>query len=270
MTSENNAPGTDTTVPTQCSSRFCESRREPLADYLANREFVSSTQLRRFDRSGLTASQLADGGLVTGTVMGEALHALVLEPEVFAAQYLVLADAEHDLRAPSEHELMQRTWLDAWQWSALCRARDTLLACEQFPVADWMSSGKKELSIYWTDKAGAGWKARPDCFTRDIVLDLKTTGDCRPDAFRRTREQFGYDLQAAHYTEAVARLTGTTPRFAFLAVELSAPYAVWVHELGADEIGAARLRLDQLKTAYVVASNAAGDAVSSPSSRAER
>lgn len=235
---------------------FCESRREPLADYLANHEFVSSTQLRRFGKSGLTASQQVDGGVVAGTAMGEALHALVLEPEVFPQRYLVLADVDHDQQAPSEGDLMQRSWLDAWQWSALCHGRDALLACRQFPVSQWLSEGAKELSIYWTDEAGARWKARPDCFTCDIVLDLKTTNDCRPDAFKRTRERFGYDLQAVHYLEAVSRLNGSMPRFAFLAVELSAPYSVWVHQLEAGEIRAARLQHEQLKEAYVAADRA--------------
>jgi len=242
---------------------YCEARREPLEDYLGNREYVSSTQLRRFGKLGLTVSQLADGGIVTGTVMGEALHALVLEPDVFTRQYLVLADAAGEQHARSERELMQRTWLDAWQWSALCGGRDALLACRQAPVSEWLSSGRKELSIYWCDALGARWKARPDCFTEEIVLDLKTTSDCRPEAFSRTRERFDYDLQAAHYVEAVARLTGTTPRFAFLTVELIAPYSVWVHELADTEINAARERLDSLKQAYIVASKAAGDPITS-------
>lgn len=246
-------------MATPRGSGYCELRREPLADYLANRDFVSSTQLRRFGKLGRTASQLVDGGRVSGTVMGEALHALVLEPEVFAQQYLVLADVDHHQQAPSEGELMQRTWLDAWQWSALCNSRDALLAHTQFPVAEWLSEGSKELSIYWTDEAGAPWKARPDCFTGEIVLDLKTTGDCRPDAFKYTRERFGYDLQAAHYLDAVSRLTGSMPRFAFLAVELSAPYSVWVHQLEAGEIRAARRLLEQLKCAYVAASQTASE-----------
>ncbi len=238
----------------------CEARHEPIADYLANREFVSSTHLRRFAQLGLTASQLTNGGVATGTVMGEALHALVLEPEIFFRQYLVLAETGHQQQAPSEDDLMRRVWLDAWQWSALCHARDALLSCRQCPLREWLSVGTKELSIYWSDEAGVRWKARPDCFTREIVVDLKTTGDCRPQAFKATRERFGYDLQAAHYVDAVARLTGNKLRFAFVAVELGAPYSVWVHELAAEELRAARQRLDQLKQAYLAASKAAGDA----------
>ena len=249
----------DAVITKRPTAGFLETRREPLAEYLANREFVSSTQLRRFSKSGLTASQLDNGGLATGTVMGEAFHVLVLEPELFSQQYLVLSDSHQGQwgssgQTPSEAELMRRGWVDAWQWSALCHARDALLACRQYPVADWLRAGTREMSIYWCDEAGRRWKARPDCFTTDIVLDLKTTRDCRPAAFKRTRERFGYDLQAAHYVDAVARLTGKAPQFAFLAVEMNTPYSVWVHKLEVDQIRAARRLLDELKHDYVAAS----------------
>ena len=238
-------------------ARHCETRREPLSDYLASHTFVSSSNLRRFERLGLTASQLPNGGTVQGYVMGEALHALVLEPDTFATQYVVLADTQLSQTAISEQEMMRRQWLDAWQWAALHHARDAVLACEQFPVANWLSEGARELSIYWSDDGGAMWKARPDCFTPDIVLDLKTTGDCRPDAFRRTRERHDYDVQAAHYVEAVSRFSGTEPRFAFVAVELTEPYTVRVHELDRAELAAARARLADLKIRYVAAASQA-------------
>jgi hypothetical protein len=48
----------------------------------------------------------------------------------------------------------------------------------------------------------------------------------------------------------VQRLTGRTPRFVFVAVELTPPHYVWVYELsraelarGAAELAAARARL---------------------------
>ncbi len=237
--------------------RHCETRREPLSVYLASHAFVSSSYLRRFDKLGLTASQLPNGGTVQGAVMGEAFHALVLEPEVFATQYVVLAESESSHAAIAEEDAMQRRWLDAWQWSALHNARDAVFACKQFPVADWLSIGEKELSIYWSDEADAKWKARPDCFTPDIVLDLKTTSDCRPHAFRRARERLDYDVQAAHYVDAVSRWSGGTPRFAFVAVELTKPYSMRVHELDSADLDAARSRLADLKIRYVAAAEEA-------------
>lgn len=231
----------------------CQSQVEPLEDYLANRDFISSTQLRRFSRSGLVAAQQPNGGVVTGILMGEALHSLVLEPEVFWSRYLVLDDARVAQDSVSETDAMQRQWLDAWQWSTLSNARDALINCDRFPVAEWLERGRKELSIYWRDADGGCWKARPDCFTPEIVLDLKTTMNGRPRAFARARQRYAYDVQAAHYVEATTRLTGQAPRFFFLAVELSPPYSVWAHEVEGDELAAARNQLEDLKAAYAQA-----------------
>jgi len=231
----------------------CESRRESLGAYLASDAFVSSSNLRRFDRLGLTAPQLPNGGTVHGNVMGEALHTLVLEPHEFAAHYRVVTGALTSDAAVSERQVKQRQTLDPWQWAALHHARDAVLACVQVPVADCLSQGQSELSIYWSDEAEARWKARPDCFTADIVLELKTTNDCRPDAFRRTRERLDYDLQAAHYIEAVSRLTGQEPRFVFVAVELTEPYSVRIHEPDRAELAVAHARLADVKSRYVAA-----------------
>ncbi len=228
----------------------CEARRESLAQYLANREFASSSELRRLARFGPDAVRRPDAGGFTGSAMGEALHALLLEPEVFESQYLVLDGSVPSNKVLSEREAMTREWLDAWQWAALVKARDAIVACTQGPLADWLGRGEKELSIYWTDEAGSKWKARPDCFTEEIVLDLKTTADCRPEAFARTRERLAYDLQAAHYVEAVLRLTGRRPRFAFVAAELEPPYAVFVHELAGGELEAAIERLEDVKRRF--------------------
>jgi hypothetical protein len=228
----------------------CFTRREPLADYLENQEYVSSSQLRRFVRNGDRLPGAAGYAVFDNAFMGEALHVLMLEPEVFEAQYLVLDGSVPPGKHVSESEAMQRVWLDAWQWTALGKARDAVLACTQAPVAEWLAQGEKELSIYWTDARGDKWKARPDCFTGEMVLDLKTTTDCRPEPFSRTRARLRYDFQAAHYVEAVAALTGGRPRFAYVTVELASPWAVWVHELTADEIENAAETLRSVKHRY--------------------
>lgn len=231
----------------------CVSRVEPIEDYLADLEFISSTHLRRFTRTGLVAAQYRDSVATTGPMMGEALHSLVLEPERFRARYLVLDDARLGQTGISEEDVMRREWLDAWQWSSLKHARDALLKCDRLPVAQWLESGRKELSIYWRDVAGHRWKARPDCFTPDIVLELKTTSDCRPGPFARARERFGYDLQAAHYIDAVARLTGHVPSLLFVAIELAPPYSVWIHERRQQDMKAAHDELARIKAAYIEA-----------------
>ena len=231
----------------------CVSRVEPIDDYLAEMEFITSTHLRRFIRTGLVAAQYTDRIATTGPMMGEALHSLVLEPERFRARYLVLDDARLGQEGISEDDVMGREWLDAWQWSTLNHARDSLLKFNRLPVSEWLESGHKELSIYWRDTAGHRWKARPDCFTAAVVLELKTTSDCRPGPFARVRERFGYDLQAVHYIDAVARLTGHVPTFLFVAIELAPPYSVWIHEHRQQDMKAAHDELARVKAAYIEA-----------------
>jgi exodeoxyribonuclease VIII len=215
-------------------------RQEPLHAYLARTDYVSGSALRRSlhtaDRAA--ALHIADD---PSQRLAQALHALVLEPKRFARDYLVL---DRGAAAPAGDEAPDaRVWLAGAEYAALAAARDAIRGYPRAPLARWLDAGMKELSIYWTDDAGRRWKARPDCFTDGLVLELKTTGDVRPRAFARTRRRFGYDLKAAHYVDAVRHLTGRAPRFAFIAVELSSPHYVWLHELSAAELGRAAVEL---------------------------
>jgi hypothetical protein len=220
-------------------------RQEPLAAYLARADYGSSSTLRRVLRSGPAAADARfeeDGS----QRLAQALHALVLEPARFALDHLVL---DRDVPPAEEStEALDRTWITGAEYVRLAGARDAIRAYPRAPLAEWIDAGMKELSIYWTDEAGRRWKARPDCFTDEVILELKTTGDVRQRAFARTRKRFGYDLQAAHYVDAVRRLTGRTLRFAYVAVELAPPFYAWVHELSAPELARAAAQLELART----------------------
>jgi hypothetical protein len=213
-------------------------RQEPLEAYLARTDYVSASALLRSRHApkGVAAQRIEDDA---SQRLPQALHALVLEPARFAREYLVL---DRDAPAPAGGE-QHRVWLSSGEYAALASARDAIRAYPRAPLARWLDEGVKELSIYWTDEAGRRWKARPDCFTDEIILELKTTGDVRPRAFARTRRRFGYDLKAAHYVDAVRHLTGRAPRFAFVAVELAPPHYVWLYELSAAELARAGAEL---------------------------
>lgn len=208
-------------------------RQEALATYLSRTDHGSSSMLRRVLRSGPEAAHtpFEDDGAQR---LAQALHALAFEPARFAQDYLVLGSGFP--AGAAEDDALDRIWLSRGEFATLAGARDAIRAYPRAPLAHWIDAGMKELSVYWTDEAGRRWKARPDCFTDGLILELKTTGDVSPRAFARTRARFGYDLQAAHYVDAITRLTGRTPRFAFIAVELRAPHYVWLHELSRAEI----------------------------------
>jgi hypothetical protein len=222
----------------------CFVRQETLAAYLARVDYASSSTLRRCRRAGPARADapFEDDG---SQRLAQALHALVLEPARFARDYLVLdRDAPPGQDEADDADALERIWLSGAEFAALASARDAIRAYPRAPLAAWIDAGMNEKSIYWTDGAGRRWKARPDCYAGDIVLELKTTGDVRPRAFARTRRRFGYDLQAAHYADAIERMSGRRPRFAFVAVELAAPHYVWLHELSRADLARAAAELE--------------------------
>ena len=226
----------------------CFVRQEPLAAYLARADYVSASMLRGAARAAAPRAPRIEED--PAQRLAGALHALVLEPARFAREYLVL---DRDSPAPPVEELPdaleRRTWLASGEYAQLAGARDAIRAYPRAPLGALLDAGMKELSIYWSDELGRRWKARPDCFTDDVVLELKTTGDVRPRAFARTRRRFGYDFRAAHYVQAVQCLTGRAPRFVFVAVELTAPHYVWVYELSTAELSRASAELAAARAA---------------------
>ena len=225
-------------------------RQEPLDAYLARVDHVSASALRRSLHTAERAAALRIEDDPSQR-LAQALHALVLEPARFAREYFVL---DRDAPTPSGDEQPDapagRVWLSSGEYAALVSSRDAIRAYPRAPLARWLDEGMKELSIYWTDDAGRRWKARPDCFTDELVLELKTTGDVRPRAFARTRRRFGYDLKAAHYVDAARHLTGRAPRFAFIAVELTPPHYVWLYELSAAELARAGVELAAARSRF--------------------
>jgi hypothetical protein len=232
-------------------------RQEPLGAYLARVDHRSSSTLRRALQSGPGAADapFEDDG---SQRLAQALHALVFEPARFANDYLLL---DRETPSADNHiDPLDRIWITGAEYARLAGARDAIRAYPRAPLAQWIDAGMKEMSVYWTDETGLRWKARPDCFGDELILELKTTGDVRPRGFARTRKRFGYDVQAAHYVDAVRRLTGRTPRFAFIAVELQPPFYAWLHELSradlaraAAQLALARERLGSSATAHQAA-----------------
>lgn len=87
-------------------------------------------------------------------------------------------------------------------------------------------------------ETGLEMRCRPDAYTphHGILVDLKTTEDARPDAFRRRVGQLGYHLQERHYTDVWRLAGGDYKTFVFVVVEPSPPYAVKIYELNGDAI----------------------------------
>lgn len=169
-------------------------------------------------------------------VIGSAVHAAILEPDVFAEQYMLLRDVK-DRRA-SEYK----------QAVTVHGADNVLTGTEADYVAGIQESvrthrqlsallsepGRAELSVITTDPVtGVSVRCRFDWLTdAGVPVDLKTTLDARPDAFSRSVSSYRYHVQAAFYCDVWEWETGDKlDRMIFAALEKSMPHAVALYML---------------------------------------
>lgn len=199
-------------------------------------------------------------------IQGTAIHARVLEPESFDDQFISKASKPKELTVaelksqldeqgieypksakkgdleallwpegkPKDH----RTALDAEVYDSVLRCGDALRTHDI--TGQWLSPGQKdfrrfnEVSLFAKNQLGQLVKGRFDRMAYDgvtlSILDLKTTHTASPREFQRTCANFGYDLQAAWYTDLAATCfpEARAIEFYFIAVERKAPYGISV------------------------------------------
>jgi len=120
---------------------------------------------------------------------------------------------------------------------------------ERLDAAGVLLDGRSEEAIEWYDATADGepvlCRSMLDHRSGGVIYDLKTTADASADAFGRSVAKYGYDVQVAAYSRAVAALDPDLAgrvEFLFVAVELDEPHAVAVYRPAGDvfEIGARR------------------------------
>ena len=166
-------------------------------------------------------------------VLGSALHTRVLEPHLYADEYIVAPEGidrrtkEGKLRwADFEAEANGRTVLkneDAAQIEGMANAVQQHAAARMI----LRLSGKCEQSYFWTDEAsGEKCKCRPDWHSdnKQLIADVKTTEDASPRGFIRSVMKYRYYVQAAFYSQGIG-----AEQFVFIAVEKKPPFAVAVY-----------------------------------------
>ena len=108
------------------------------------------------------------------------------------------------------------------------------------PVArKYLRYGKSELTMVWRDLAAKrDMKGVIDKLTdidgEPVIVDLKTTRDCRSFKFGAQSFQLKTHAQLAHYQNGHFYLTGTLPRVVLVAVENEPPYDSAVYRVPTD------------------------------------
>ncbi len=160
--------------------------------------------------------------------IGNAVHAALLEPDVFEEEYIKMPD--FDARSKAGKEAKESflsnvggdgvTILIHEDYKMVISMRDSALS---HPVINKLltSKGESEVSIFF-DMDGIKCKCRPDrivdpsVFGEHIIVDVKTTASV--EKFAYSMRDYRYDVQDAWYSDGYEKLTGFKPRFLFAVI----------------------------------------------------
>ena len=181
---------------------------------------------------------------------GSATHAAILEPDLFANQYVTLPSGKD--RRSAEYKALCAEYgtdnvlvsSDAYQIKMMQQAVQKNSKARQWLYEE---EGRNELSVYAKDpETGVLVRCRFDrLLNRGFSPDLKTTVDASHRRFSNAIAKYGYAFQAAFYMDTFEWATGDKLEgFGFLAVESKAPYNVMCYRLDDEsiEIGRSQYR----------------------------
>jgi exodeoxyribonuclease VIII len=188
-------------------------------------------------------------------VIGTAIHAAILEPDSFAAGYVVAPEdapprpssRQINAKKPSPDtikaiefwsdftkEAAGKIIMEAETWANILGARDAVLTHPS--VKGLFTRGEAEVSYFGIDpETGALVKCRPDYDRLNydgMIVDVKSTQDASPEGFGGSATKFRYDVQDPWYRDVVDLALGTqgvVEKFGFVAVESKPPFQVGLY-----------------------------------------
>lgn len=175
-------------------------------------------------------------------LFGQVFHKMALEPDTFYLEFAVMPDVDRRTKNGKQQ------WADFLEQAKskivipadmYDQAQAMCTALEAVPFAQKLLNGRREVPFFWVDEStGEECKCRTDClniqYSQPIIVDVKSTTDASTEAFTRDAIKYGYDFQAAMYSEGVLKHIQQKPLFVFIVVEKSPPYAVNI--LQADDL----------------------------------
>jgi hypothetical protein len=187
--------------------------------------------------------QAGPGASTDARDLGTAIHTAVLEPHLIDAT--VAVSPKFDRRttagkaaaAAFDAEHAGRLILEQADFDTVLRVRDAVHA--HAGARTLLAQGAREVTLQWADPdTGCPAKARLDWLRPDGgCVDLKSTRDASPAAFRRAIANYGYHVQAAHYDHGSQHVLGAPfPYWIWIAVEKEPPYGVGVYVLDRNDI----------------------------------
>ena len=197
--------------------------------YHAWPEGVSSSGLKLVERSPAHYRFQAKHAPSRAMEIGTAIHTALLEPERFAADYVLLRDVEDRRRT----EYKQAVAVHGTERVLVSSEADRVAGMQESVLSNpamrelFTGEGWRELSLFVRDPvSGALVRVRFDLLTAGgVIVDLKSAKDCAAPAFSKSCANYGYDLSAALYMDALEWAGVTHDGYLFAVVESEMPHA---------------------------------------------
>lgn len=177
-------------------------------------------------------------------IMGRALHAAILEPDLYDERWLVCPEGM-DRRTKAGKAEWADLQLQAMETGGeIIKHKDaeTVTAVRDAVMADEIAGqlmeskrGGNEVTLIWKDEAtGLMCKGRSDRMTDyqgfTVHIDLKSTKDASVDGYKWEVRRYKYHWSAAFYLDGCDALEPGKRRFLHIAFEKVPPYDVGVYE----------------------------------------
>lgn len=192
---------------------------------------------------------------------GKLFHMALLEPERYDLE--VSREAPINPGTGSPYGFKTQAWRKAEaemgmmivspEWAGSIAAMVANVRAHETAAKLLAGEGQTEVVAVWEDpETGVRCKARVDTRRPGVaLLDAKTTENASPEEFQWSTERYGYDIQAAVYTDGWRILTGEDEPFGIIAVEKSPPFGCAVYEIAPAAVARGRAKYRGILRAYV-------------------
>ena len=174
---------------------------------------------------------------------GQAFHMAILEPELFAARYVVAPDVD---KRTTVGKAAWAEWSKANEGKEVISAKNSELLkilsenVHAHPRWDVLKNLQPEIMACHTcPETGLFLKCKSDLFGAAIV-DFKTAICAAPWEFNKAVTRYGYHISSAFYQDVVRAVTGETMPFVHVVVEKKPPYGVAFYTLNDDYLAEGR------------------------------
>ena len=204
-------------------------------EYHSNKRYLSSSAVKTIDsRSVYHLLNAKPYGETEAMKEGTAVHARMLEPELYKETYVVMEPfngrTKEGKAIKAGYDSLQsegKILLKAEQSDMIEALYENLQSNE---LAKQYCVGDVELSHY-SDFMDVKCKVRPDVKGVDFISDIKTCQDASPRAFRSEIYKRRYHIQAAFYCSVLGYPISS---FKFIAMQKTYPHDVIVYTLSED------------------------------------